>query len=156
MRKILSLLLVILIFSGCSNRHRFLPDSIGRLKLARSFTGSQAERMINELHPTDVASEASEIGIYRADTLGAILYVSKFESSDVAMERFQSMIAKIAHGGTPFGHLNQIKINGRSVFITLGLGQVHYLYPDKDKVVWFSVDFPIAVESIRELLKKKN
>jgi hypothetical protein len=155
MRNAFQVLAFILILSGCSKEHRFLPDSIGRLKLSSSFTGGRAEEMINKLHPSDVASEASEIGIYEADTLSAILYVSKFENSDVAMERFKSMLLKIAHGGTPFGHLNQVEVEGRLIFMVLGLGQVHYFYSEGDKVVWFSVDFPLAVESIRELLRDK-
>lgn len=154
MRKLIFVLLIFLV--ACSEKPRMIPQSLGKLKLEKYVLGKTAKEMINQLHISgDVTSDENEIGFYSSDTLKATLYVSKFKNPETTQQKLTQMLMKIAHGETPFKLHNQANIAGKSIYIILGMGQSHYLYADKDKLIWLSVDFPVSIEALHSLLKQK-
>lgn len=149
--------MLIIFFSACSEKPQMIPESLGRLKLEKYLSGKKAEEMINKMHMSGkVAGDRNEIGFYSSDTLNAVLYVSKFKNSEIAQQKLAEMLVKIAHGETPFTLHNQANIGDKKIFVVFGMNQAHYIYADKDKLTWLSVDFPISLETLHSLLKQSK
>ncbi len=147
----------LLFFVACSEKPKMIPQSLGKLKLEKYLSGEKAEEMINKMHISGrVAGDKNEIGFYSADTLNAVLYVSKFKNSEIAQQKLAEMLIKIAHGETPFSIHNQVNVGDKRIFVAFGMNQAHYIYADKDELIWLSVDFPISLETLHSLLKQKR
>jgi hypothetical protein len=155
MKKLIFILLLFLI--ACSERPKMIPSSLGKLKLEKYLSGKKAKEMINKMHMSgNVAGDKNEIGFYSSDTLNAVLYISKFKNPELTQQRLAEMLIKIAHGETPFSLHNQVNVSGKRIFVAFGMGQAHYIYADKDELIWLSVDFPISLETLHSLLKQKR
>lgn len=151
------ILVLLLSFVACSEKPKMIPTSLGKLKLEKYLSGKKAEDMINKMHISgNVAGDENEIGFYSSDTLNAVLYVSKFKNPEIAQQRLAEMLVKIAHSETPFSLHNQVNVSDKRIFVAFGMGQAHYIYTDKDELIWLSVDFPISLETLHSLLKQKR
>ncbi len=152
------LIFILLLFPiACSERPKMIPSSLGKLKLEKYLSGKKAEEMINKMHISgNVAGDKNEIGFYSLDTLNAVLYVSKFKNPELTQQKLAEMLIKIAHGETPFSLHNQVNVGDKRIFVAFGMGQAHYIYADKDELVWLSVDFPISLETLHSLLKQRK
>ncbi len=151
-----AIFLVLLIFIACSNKPKMIPETLGKLKLEKYVLGKEASQMIDRMHISgNVSGEDNEVGFYSADTLTAVLYVSRFKNSDIAKRRLFQMLEKIAHGGTPFSLYGQVSIGNKEIYIVFGMAQSCYIYTDKDKLIWLSVDFSVSLEALHSLLKQK-
>ncbi|CUS98341.1 hypothetical protein [Candidatus Kryptobacter tengchongensis] len=149
-------LIILLIISSCSKKPQMIPQSLGELKLDKFLVGKEAREFINQMHVSGmVAGDRNEVGFYSLDTLKAVLYISKFKSSEIAEQKLEQMLIKIAHGGTPFVLHNQFRIQNRDIFLVFGMGQSHYIYADKDKLIWLSADMPISLVVLHSFLKQK-
>ncbi len=154
-KKLISLTLL-LVFVSCSDKPQMLPQSLGRLKLDKYLVGKEAGEVINRMHISGgVAGDKNEVGFYSLDTLKAVIYVSKFKNQKIADEKLTQMLIKIAHGNTPFVLHNQVNVGDKRIYLAFGMNQSHYIYTDKDRLIWLSVDFPISVETLHSLLKQK-
>ncbi len=149
------ILLSLLVLFGCSEKSSMIPKSLGKLNLDRYLVGTKAKEMINQMHMSGmVAGDKNEIGFYSHDTLKAVLYISKFKNSEIAKQKLEQMLIKIAHGDTPFFLHNQVNIQNINVFLLFGMGQSHYVYAKDDKLIWLSVDFQVSLEALHSLLKQ--
>ncbi len=144
------LIFILLLFSvACSEKPK--------MRLEKYLSGKKAEETINKMHISGrVAGDKNEIGFYSSDTLNAVLYVSKFKNPEVARQKLAEMLIKIAHGETPFSLHNQVNVGDKRIFVVFGMGQAHYIYTNKDELIWLSVDFPISLETLHSLLKQKE
>lgn len=150
-------LIILLIISSCSEKPQMLPQSLGELKLEKFLVGKEAKEFINQMHVSGmVAGDKNEIGFYSLDTLKAIIYISKFKSPEIAKQKLEQMLIKIAHGGTPFALHNQFIIENRDIYLIFGMGQAHYIYTDKNELIWLSADFPISLKVLHSFLKQKR
>lgn len=130
-----------------------LPEKIRELRLDSALDGEKAEEMIDKLHGKNVGSGDNYIGFYRGGGYNGTLYVSEFETSKEAISFFNKMSEKIRLSkGGPFSHFRTMKKGKLDVNMVLGLGQAHYFYARKNKLIWLGIDIPIAQQTLDQLL----
>ena len=128
----------ILIF-GCSNGADIkTPHQIGEKKRLRVVSGKQAAQVVNRMHGRSVATDANVIAEYGNGENKDILYISRYAKPEAAQKAFELMIVKMKGARkSPFYHLRPIGKYQKKVYITLGMGAVHYIYRFDSLLLWF-------------------
>ena len=132
-------LVVSLILSGCTNAPDLpTPEKIGEKERLRIISGEQAAQVVNRMHGQSVATEANVIAEYGSGEKKDILYISRYADPKAALKAFELMIEKMAVAKkSPFNHLMPIGKYQKKVYMTLGMGAVHYIYPSGSYLLWF-------------------
>ena len=143
----------ILIF-GCSTGADInTPHQIGKKKRLRIVSGQQAAQVVNRMHGRSVATDANVIAEYGNGENKDILYISRYAETEAAQKAFELMIVKMeAAGNSPFYHLRPIGKYQNKVYITLGMGAVHYIYRSGSHLLWFQTYQPFGDEMPPSLL----
>ena len=140
-KHILISLVVGLILSGCtgtSTPDLPTPEKIGEKERLRLITGEQAVRVVNQMHGQSVATDASVIAEYGKSEKKDVLYVSRYTAAEAAQKAYDLMIEKMAAAPkSPFYHLMPVEKYQKKVYMTLGMGAVHYIYRSGSLLLWF-------------------
>lgn len=147
-------LLVSLILS-CSGGATDLPtpDKIGKKERLRVISGEQAAQVVNRMHGQSVATDANVIAEYGEGEKKDILYLSRYTDSHAARKAFELMIQKMAAAKeSPFFHLMPIGKYQHKVYMTLGMGAVHFIYLSDRYLLWFQTYQSFGTELPSELL----
>ena len=128
----------ILIF-GCSTVADInTPTKIGEKKRLRVVSGQQAAQVVNRMHGRSVATDANVIAEYGNGQNKDILYISRYAKTGDAQNAFELMIVKMKGARkSPFYHLRPIGKYQKKVYMTLGMGAVHYIYRSGNHLIWF-------------------
>jgi len=148
-------LIVSIILIGCSSVADLpTPDKIGEKERLRVISGEQAAQVVNRMHGQSVASDANVIAEYGEGEKKDILYLSRYTDSKAAQEAFDLMIEKMAVAKeSPFFHLMPIGKYQQKVYMTLGMGAVHFIYPSDRYLLWFQTFQSFGTELPQPLLK---
>lgn len=112
------------------------PEKIGAKKRVRVISGDQAAAVVNKLHGGEVAADKNVIAEYGADKKD-LLYITFYGDAQAARKAFNAMIAKMrAAKNSPFFHLMPLQKYRNQVYITLGMGAVHYIYVSGNFLLW--------------------
>jgi hypothetical protein len=130
-----------------------LPDAIHGLALIESHSGSEAAEILVEMHGAEVVPPENYIGHYGTEDMGAVLYVSRFETGAAADSFLVAMATRIGPGSSGFGHHSSFTAVDHLVHMVFGHGQVHYFYADAEDLVWLAADPRIARTALAELLE---
>ena len=130
-----------------------LPESLHGLPLTESHAGSEAAEILVEMHKADVVPPDNFIGHYGSDEMGAVLYVSRFETEAAADSFKVAMATRIGPGSGGYGHHSSFDAAGHMVHMVFGHGRVHYFYSDAEDLVWVAVDARLARPVLAELLE---
>jgi hypothetical protein len=137
-------LLVSLVLSGCTGTSApdlSTPEKIGEKERLRVITGQQAAQVVNKMHGQSVATDANVIAEYGQGEKKDILYVSRYTAAEAAQKAFELMIEKMAAAPkSPFYHLMPMEKYQKKVYMTLGMGAVHYIYRSGNLLLWFQTD----------------
>lgn len=127
----------LLLCAGCTGNPEIkVPDRLGNLKRTMLITGEEAIQVINQMHGLPVASEVNFIAEYGEDPKD-LLYVTSYKNADEAEKFLLQMVTKLqAANSGPFSHLHALKSYGKSVYVTLGLGAIHYIYRSSRYLLW--------------------
>jgi len=149
------ILIVSIILIGCSSAADLpTPDKIGEKERLRIISGKQAAQVVNRMHGQSVASEANVIAEYGEGEKKDILYLSRYIDSKAAQEAFDLMIEKMAVAKkSPFFHLMPIGKYQQKVYMTLGMGAVHFIYPSDRYLLWFQTFQSFGTELPQQLLE---
>jgi hypothetical protein len=130
-------LIFLIIFLGCSRSSDLpTPGKIGEKERVREITGKQATRVVNKMHGRSVATDANVIAEYGWDQKD-LLFISKYSNQTGAKKAFDLMIAKMASAKKgPFFHLMPLADYENKVYLTLGMGAVHYIYLSGQSLLW--------------------
>ncbi len=152
--KLAIVLLLVLLALGCSTRsNSLLPEAIGEFELAHTMKGKEAEKSVTSMHKgAKMTLLKTEIGDYYAGNYKAKLWVGKAKNETSANILLKRMTKKISKGESPYGEPENITIKSKKVVEMESMGQTHYYYTAKDKVVWLSVDIDLASETISKLV----
>jgi len=133
----LNLLLIFLFFISCSTSpENKVPDVIGAESRVRLIAGDEAVKSINHLHGLDVATTENIIAYYGIEEED-ILYVTSYDSPEKAAEDFKKMIEKMsASEDSPFYHLMPLSSYDDNVYMTIGMGAIHYIYISGKNLLW--------------------
>lgn len=121
--------------------------------IERQITGEEAKKIIDHLHGKPVSTEANLIGTYRGEHGTATMYQSTYGSEMEAAADGEAMSRLISGGNEFFHHYHRLEIHGTPVSMCLGMGQVHYFFPQHERLYWLAVDSPVAQETIAALVK---
>ncbi len=133
----LIILFFLTVLLGCSRPPDLrTPEKIGEKERVREIRGNQAARVVNKLHGLSVATDANVIAEYGRDPKD-ILYITYYRDRGDAQKAFDLMIAKMAAAkGGPFFHLMPMGRYDNKVYMTLGMGAVHYIYRSGHTLLW--------------------
>ena len=135
-QKIIILIFLITIF-GCSRSPDLsTPEKIGEKERVREITGKQAARVVDKMHGLSVATLANVIAEYGRDRKD-LLFISRYSDQTEAHKAFDLMIEKMdAAKKGPFFHLMPLGQYDNKVYITLGMGAMHYIYVSGKSLLW--------------------
>jgi hypothetical protein len=122
---------------GCSApAHLESPEKIGGKERTKIISGVKAVRVVDKLHGLSVAPDASIIAEYGRENKD-VLYISRYSNRQEANESLDLMVGKIAAAEKgPFFHLLQIKKYKNKVYMTFGMGAIHYIYLSDKSILW--------------------
>lgn len=129
-----------------------LPEEIAGLRLHHFSQGEEALAQIAELHGKKFNLKNGYVAHYKSSTSEAMLWISESFYESEAQELIGRMLAKIKEGKSPFSGLTEFQASGQTIYSLTGLGQTHYIYQERDMVVWLAVDPPIAEQALKETL----
>jgi len=132
-------LVAVLILTGCNGAPELpTPDKIGEKERIGIISGKKAARVVNRMHGQPVATSENAIAEYGRGEKKDILYITRYPDPKAAQKAFVQMIEKMAAAPqSPFSHLVPIGKYREKVYMTLGLGAVHYIYPSGSTLLWF-------------------
>jgi len=147
-------LVVSLVLTGCTSAPDMpTPEKIGEKERLRVISGEQAAQVVNKMHGQSVATDANLIAEYGQDEKKDVLYISRYADPAAAQEAFVLMIEKMAVAkNSPFFHLMPIGKYQKKVYMTLGMGAVHYIYHSGSVLLWFQTDQSFGTELPPKLL----
>jgi len=155
LHKSLFSILVITIILGysCSKKEGVpVPEKIDEKKLTQVISGDEALIVIDKLHGLSVAPQENVIAEYGEDPKD-LLYISWYEDEDQAREAFISMISKMMKSEKgPFTHIRALPDYEEKVFMSIGMGAIHYIYYSSHYILWLQTYQDIGRELPDELL----
>ena len=133
---------IVVLFSlallGCSApSHLETPERMGEKERTKIISGKKAAQVVNGMHGLSVAPDASIIVEYGRGKKD-VLYISRYRNRLEANKSLDLMVGKIAAAEKgPFFHLMQIRKYKNKVYMTFGMGALHYIYLSDNSILWF-------------------
>ena len=126
-----------LVLLGCSApSHLETPEKMGEKERTKIISGEKAARVVNKMHSLTVAPDSSIIVEYGRGKKD-VLYISRYSNQIEANKILDLMVGKIAAAEKgPFFHLMQIRKYKDKVYMTLGMGAIHYIYLSDKSILW--------------------
>ena len=62
------------------------------------------------------------------------------------------MTSRIGEGGSEFGQYSSRSVDGKTVSVCKGMGQIHYFFARGRLVCWLAVDIDKGEEALQDLL----
>lgn len=151
--KIVVLIIAIFVL-GCSSPVNIpTPEKIGEKERIRVITGKQAVEVVDKMHGQSVATDANVIAEYGRERKD-LLYISYYTDQRQAKEAFDLMIEKMAAAKKgPFFHLMPLSRYQSKVYMTLGMGAIHYIYVSGNFLLWLQSFQSFGDELPQQLLK---
>ncbi len=139
---------------GCKSQEEInVPEYIAEQKLTKLVSGEDAVKNINELHGLDVATAANAIAEYGEDPKD-LLYISKYNSKEKAAEAFQLMMRKMMESVEgPFSHIMALPDYNDTVYMSLGMGAIHYIFQSNQYILWLQTYQEIGRELPENLIQ---
>ena len=128
-----------------------MPKSICGDLLTEVITGAEADKILTEMHGMGLATTQFEIGYYGAKADNNILYLSIFSDEQTAKQDYMSMSMKMANGTAVFSPLSVVHKEDQVRFTTTGMGKMHFLYREKNILIWWQGDSTTMDAAIADL-----
>ena len=113
-----------------------VPQALAGTPITSTLRGPAALAEVSRLHGKAIAAGDAVVARYQD---GTTLWVSASSSALEASRLLWRMNRRMANGTKVFGAPRPQELRGRTVFITEGLGQVHYYYQSGTRVLWLAV-----------------
>ncbi len=107
---------------------------------------------IERLHRTEFPMTDGAIAYYGDNQ--AILWISSTWLPYMATRQVGAMTERIAEGRSPFTPVDTYQLEGITVYVLTGMGQIHYYFQLDRRVVWLAVSPHLAEQSLEELIRK--
>ena len=153
-KSILSILFAIIIsVNGCAKQEGIsAPEKIREKKMTKIISGDEALKVIDKLHRLAIAPEENIIAEYGEDPKD-LLYISWYNVQDKAREAFILMISKMMKTENgPFSHIRALPDYEEKVYMSIGMGAIHYIYCSSHYIIWLQTYQEIGRELPDELL----
>lgn len=113
-----------------------VPQALAGTPITSTLRGPAALTEVSRLHGKDI--EAVEAAVARYQD-GTTLWISGSSSALEASRLLWRMNRRLANGTRVFSAPRPQELRGRTVFVTEGLGQVHYYYQSGTRVLWLGI-----------------
>jgi len=113
-----------------------VPASLAGNPMVTSLRGAAALADVSRLHGKTIDAVDAAVARYQN---GATLWVSASPSALAASRLLWRMNRRMANGTQVFSAPRPQQIGGRSVFVTEGIGQIHYYYQSGARVIWLAL-----------------
>jgi hypothetical protein len=130
-----------------------LPEVLGGLELKETVVGIKANKFLYRMHGAVTGTRNSIIGYYSLDKKNA-LYISAFADGERASRALEKMITKIERSEAGFTPVTLDKREGRSIYLTRGMGLHHFCYRKDNLILWWQAEPERAEETLTCLLKE--
>jgi hypothetical protein len=135
-QKIIGFGFTILILGCTSSLNLPTPEKIGEKERVSEIAGKQAAQVVDKMHGRSVAARANVIAEYGRDRKD-LLFISGYSNQTEAHKAFDLMIEKMAAAKKgPFFHLMPLGQYDNKVYMTLGMGAMHYIYVSGNSLLW--------------------
>ncbi len=118
------------------------PTQLGNLDFQSKVDGEQALAEVSQLHGENISLASASIIYYGSGQEHASVWVGKASSEQAADDLLQRMASAIKKSGGAFTNLQQISVNGQSVYQVNGPDGQHFFFAKGDKVIWLIVQSP--------------
>ena len=144
----------IILILGCSRSPDLsTPERIGEKERVREIAGKQAAQVVDKMHGRTVATHANVIAEYGRDKKD-LLFISRYSDQTEAQKAFDLMIEKMtAAKNGPFFHLMPLGLYDNKVYMTLGMGAMHYIYLSGQSLLWLQTYQSFGKKLPRRLLQ---
>jgi len=126
-----------------------LPRTLAGMTMTARVTGRDALEQVGQLHGEEFPIASAEIAEYG---VGATVWVSVSADAATSATMAKDMAARISEGGSPFDP-PKVLHGEKRVWVTHGMGRVHYFFARGDAVWWLSADRGIARRALSDLLE---
>jgi len=134
--KIIGFVFIIFILGCVSPLNLPTPEKIGEKERVREITGKQAAQVVDKMHGRSIATNANVIAEYGRDKTD-FLFISRYSNQGEAQKALDLMIEKMAAAKNgPFFHLMPLGQYDNKVYMTLGMGAMHYIYLSGKFLLW--------------------
>jgi len=113
-----------------------LPRMIAGMKLERTLSGVKANKFVFRMHGRATGVRNSIIGYYD-ETERNVLYVSSFETDELAQAALQKMASKMAGATMGFEPARREESENGLVYRTEGMGLSHFFFRQDSFVIWW-------------------
>ena len=128
-----------------------LPKQVAGVNLTNSKFGKDAVAEFTSLHNEEFPVTSGVVGVYGN---GAItLWIAVTSSDSIAAQLVSDMESKIGERNSPFTPVKEIQDGDRTVYILDGMGQKHYYFQSKDRVIWLASQPQTADQALQEILE---
>ncbi|MBN2365026.1 MAG: hypothetical protein EH225_02800 [Calditrichaeota bacterium] len=125
---------------NCSSENRYLPEKLLDYKRINLLRGKEAKDVVDHMHLKEVTPEINRIGIYQNVSGPLTIYISEYTRENTAKSEMRKMASKISDGNNPFVGGETVLINGKQVLRYFGMGQTHFIFTDRENMLWLSVN----------------
>lgn len=117
-----------------------MPKTIAGDMLTSVIAGAEAEKIMTDMHGKALGTTQYEIGYYGATDNKDILYLSIFQDEQTAKQDYMNMSMKMSNGTEVFERLSVDHKEGQVRFTTTGMGKMHFIFRDKNVLIWWQGD----------------
>lgn len=128
-----------------------MPQSVAGDQLTEVVRGAAASKIITEMHGKSLGTDHYEIGYYGPKAEKNILYLSIFPDEQTAKQDYMDMSMKMSQGTPVFTPLKVENKGDQVRFTTTGMGKAHFMFRDKETLIWWQGDTARIDEAIADL-----
>jgi hypothetical protein len=134
-----------------TNLAEALPESLVGKNLVQHIDGQDALDEIARLHKQQFDLISGDIGVYGRPT-EVIIWIMSASSELLAQKMVEDMEVRIAELESPFRPAGTLEYDRRKIYISDGMGQIHYYFRSGSRVVWISCSQSLAERALQEVL----
>lgn len=139
--------------SGSGSPEQYLPSKIAGFKLERELTGAEAFELVKTSHLGQLrAPSEAAIGYYQE---GLTIWVSKYDSDEIALNEIERMVQAIGRFGRGFQFPVKRNIGNLGVYRTVHRGSAHYFWARKGYIFYIAPG-PLSDRNAGQLIEDIN
>lgn len=119
-----------------------VPQELGTLKLDSKIDGDEALRQVSQLHGVNIELVSAFVATYSHSAQSVKVWSGRAADAASATELINRMVQGIQKGTSPFTNMQQITVQGSSVYQLEGMGKDHFFYVSPkapERVIWLEV-----------------
>ena len=146
---------IMFLFPGCREKTVF-PEKITDNQLTRVLSGTEAKRIVDRIHLNNVATEDNSIGFYEGSSGQSIIYITVYNSQEMADTEWKRMADKISPENSVFVMGSVSDWDGKKVYRCFGMGQTHFVFTHNSMLIWVTTETTSAKSFLENYLNYLN